>query len=150
MTASIDRRRVVATTGLGIASLALRSATAAASLVPDGGGGSVSLPGGTEDAVSVSCYILRTFTATGTLTVAGGSIDVQYLLVGGGGGGGGGEADGRVGGGGEVVLSALRWRRPPPWARIRDRLRAAGRRQVGSGCSPLGAAGRAAIVSVVA
>lgn len=105
---SIERRSLVAATGLGIATVALPSALAAASPAPDGDGGGSALSGGDVDTVSVAGFTLHTFTSSGTLSVSS-SIDVQYLVVGGGGGGGtvttGSGRAGGGGGGGEVLLS---------------------------------------------
>ena len=67
------------------------------------GGGSVSVSGGT--AIPDGSYTIRVFTSPGTLSISGGTLDVEYLVVGGGGAGGSGGGPGGGGGGAGGMLS---------------------------------------------
>mgnify|MGYP003114918445 CR=1 FL=1 len=68
-----------------------------------GGGSSVSVTGGT--AIPDGSHTIRVFTSPGTLSISGGTLDVEYLVVGGGGAGGAGGGPGGGGGGAGGMLS---------------------------------------------
>ena len=68
-----------------------------------GGGGGVSVSGGT--AIPDGDYTIRVFTSPGTLSISGGTLDVEYLVVAGGGAGGAGGGPGGGGGGAGGMLS---------------------------------------------
>lgn len=66
-------------------------------------GPSISVSGGT--AIPDGSHTIRVFTSPGTLSISGGTLDVEYLVVGGGGAGGAGGGPGGGGGGAGGMLS---------------------------------------------
>ncbi len=70
--------------------------------VEAGGGSSASVTGGTITDINVGGvdYRVHTFTNSGSLNISGGSVNIEYLIVGGGGGGAGATGNAGRGGGG--------------------------------------------------
>lgn len=70
----------------------------------------VSVSGGT--AIPDGSYTIRVFTSPGTLSISGGTLDVEYLVVAGGGAGGAGGGPGGGGGGAGGMLSGSSYTLP--------------------------------------